>query len=226
MISLLPRVEACKNEVVVCPPFTSLCVASDLAQGFSLSIGAQNVCEFEDGACTGEIGVKMLSDIGVSHIIIGHSERRKNFQESDKKINKKVKLALKSRFKIILCVGESRAERMSGKTALVLKKQIEEATNGLYENELANIVFAYEPVWAIGSGEAATEKQICESVHILRQTIADLYSQTASKNVKIVYGGSVTEENCKKICNCAGVDGLLVGGASLCAEKFAKICKC
>lgn len=166
----------------------------------------------------------MLKSVGVDVVIVGHSERRKLFNEKNEFINKKIKQALSNGLKIVLCVGETKTERSCNKYKQVIQKQILECIKGLYENELKNIIIAYEPVWAIGTGIVPSSKQVEEMANIIRETIANEYSKNAIKSIKVLYGGSVNSSNAKQFANIDGINGLLVGGASLNAIEFAKIC--
>ena len=209
-----------KNQVGVALPFTSL----NLAQYKSgIMLGAQNVHYAESGAYTGEVSAEMLKQSGCDFCIVGHSERRQNFKESNAFIGKKIKALLKHGVKVVLCVGESQSERDSGKTSAVLTKQLDEALAGLYENELLSIIIAYEPVWAIGTGKVPTVKQATSAVEHIRKNITSHFSAEAGKNVIVLYGGSVKKDNVKKFVESKGIDGALVGGASNDAKEFAQL---
>lgn len=223
LTKLLAKVNG-KNEVVVCPPYTSLSIANFLLEGSLIELGAQNICDEEEGKCTGEISGRMVKDCGASYVIVGHSERRAKFKENGRTINKKIKSALKNRLKVILCVGEQLAEKNMGKTKEVIKTQIEEAFKGLYENELENITIAYEPIWAIGTGNTPQSKDIEAIAKYIRQVICDDFSPKAEK-IAVVYGGSVDTKNCSTFAKIKGINGLLVGGASLNVDSFAQITK-
>lgn len=225
MIELVSRMKGEKTKVVVCPPFTSLAKAYSLTKKTNVTLGAQNFHQDEKGAHTGEISAAMLKGVGVEYVIVGHSERRKEFKETNAVINKKIKAALNGGLKVVFCVGENLNERNTNRTETVLKTQIEQGLSGLYENELDGIVVAYEPIWAIGTGVVATEKQISSSISTIRKIIKDLFSTKASKETLVVYGGSVSKQNSKKIMAQSVVDGVLVGGASLVAEDFFEIIK-
>ncbi len=216
----IPLVRDAKGvDIVIAPPFTSLYVAASMIKGTNINLAAQNVYFEEKGAFTGEISPVMLSDIGCSHVIIGHSERRQYFAETDEVVNKKIKAAQKYGLDVIMCIGESLQERETGKTFEVLKRQV---VSGLKDISPANIVIAYEPIWAIGTGKTATTEQAQEAHNFIRKELASLYGD-ASENIRILYGGSVTPENIDALMACPDVDGALVGGASLKAESFAKI---
>jgi len=207
------------RKVFIAPPFVYIQYVKDKVNKLNLSfeIGAQN-CFYEDkGAFTGEISVNMLNDLNIDFVIIGHSERRNIFNEDDYLLNKKVKKVLSSNMKCIFCIGEKLEEREEGKTFDILKKQLE---NGLKSvNNVENLIIAYEPVWAIGTGKNATNQQI-EEAHTF---IKDFLNKNVANNLPILYGGSVKPENITEILSCNNVDGVLVGGASLVAEKFYKI---
>ncbi len=224
MIDLVAGLKEEKTTVVVCPPFTSLAKAYSISKKTNIFLGAQNFYP-ASGAHTGEITADMICEVGAKYVIVGHSERRKEFHENNTLINKKIKAALPARLKVVFCIGETLAERNANKTEQVLKTQIEQGLAGLYENELEGIVMAYEPVWAIGTGEVATEKQISQTINVIRKIIKELFSTKASTNTLVVYGGSVNKNNAKKIMQITGVDGVLVGGASLDSSHFCEIVK-
>jgi len=208
-------------DIVIAPPFTSLVSAAEGVKGTSIKISAQNVFYEEKGAFTGEIAPSMLLDCGCSHVIIGHSERRQYFNETDDIVNKKIRTAKKNGLGIIFCIGESLAERESGKTFDVLKREIEK---GLENIDGDNIVVAYEPIWAIGTGKTATPAQAQEVHAYMRGGLGILYGNKADE-IRIIYGGSATPENIDSLMACEDVDGALVGGAGLKAESFARIVK-
>lgn len=206
-------------EIVIAPPFTSIHAASVLLKNYNIKLCAQDVFYEEKGAYTGEISPLMLTDIGCKYVIIGHSERRQYFHETDEIINKKIKAAKRHNLGVIMCIGESLQERESGKTFDILKKEIE---NGLADIQPNNIVLAYEPIWAIGTGKTATTEQAQEAHAYIRERLALLYSNKADE-IRILYGGSVTPDNIDSLMSCKDVDGALVGGASLKADSFARI---
>ena len=179
--------------------------------------------EEEEGCFTGEISAKMLKDENVELVLVGHSERRKHFHETNEMINKKIKNCLKFGMKVVLCVGETKNQRNIKKTKQVLTTQIEEALCGIYENELKNIIIAYEPIWAIGTGNVATVSDIYGATKIIREIIVAHYSKKAGESQKIIYGGSINSGNSKAILKNENICGLLVGGASLNPNEFAKI---
>lgn len=210
-------------EVGIAFPYTNICVARKFDKYFLT--GAQNVHYEEDGAFTGEISAVMLKSFGAKFCLVGHSERRKIFGETNKFINKKIKSLLKYNIKSILCVGEKESENRAGKTKLVLEKQLEECLQGLYENELENIIIAYEPVWAIGTGRTASLSQIKNTICFIKDWIGKNFSEKAKDKVKLLYGGSVKSSDAQKLGKIECVDGFLVGGASLKPEEFYKIIK-
>lgn len=223
LISFLSRYEDYKTDLILALPYTSLAVAKFLLDGRAISLGAQNLCEDDEKSCTGEISGKMLSDSGVSYVLVGHSERRAKFKEDSKVINRKIKNGLKNRLSIILCVGESLADKNTMKTLSTLKNQIEEALKGLYENELENVIIAYEPVWAIGSGKTPTPKEIESAVKAIRKVVEEDFSKKAAQEIRVVYGGSINAKNVSKFAAIEGLDGILVGGASLESSLFLQI---
>lgn len=220
LISNLPEVE-----VVVCPPFTSLAAVNDLLQGTEVRLGAQNLHYVKDGAYTGEISGAMLAAAGCRYVIIGHSERRQYFGETDALINQKVKAALAAGLIPIACVGETLSEREAGQTEAVTIRQVEGALQGLSADEAAGLVMAYEPVWAIGTGKTATATEAQRVIGLIREQVAALFGNEAAALIRIQYGGSVKPENIKEIMAEPDIDGALVGGASLAAASFASICR-
>ncbi len=220
----LPKICTSKNEIGIFPPYTNLMFAKQKLTSSKVVLGAQNISAEPKGAFTGEISGEMLKSVGVNVVLVGHSERRKLFQEKNDVINKKIKEALSCGLKVVLCVGETKTERANNKHKLIIQKQISEALKGIYENELKNIIFAYEPVWAIGTGNVPTPKLVEEMVQTIRAELLNEYSSSAEKSIKVLYGGSVNSSNAKMFANIFGVNGLLVGGASLNADEFAKIC--
>lgn len=218
---LLPNSESLANKLAVCFPYTNLSLASDMLFGKKVLLGAQNVHHEDSGSYTGEISAKMLSGFSCKYVLVGHSERRKH--ETNKEINEKIKALLKYGMKAVLCVGETLKERETSKTKSSVKQQIEQALFGLYENELKNVVIAYEPVWAIGSGKTPTAKQVQQIAEYIRDIIKQNFSEKASKNITILYGGSIKPENCKTFLTIDQIDGALVGGASLNPDLLVKI---
>lgn len=208
-------------EIVIAPPFTSLSTAAECVKGTNIKLASQDVFYEEKGAFTGEISPNMLVDSGCSYVIVGHSERRQYFNETDGIVNKKIKASKKNELGVIFCIGESLEQRESGKTFDVLSGEIE---NGLKDVEADNIVVAYEPIWAIGTGRTATTEQAQEAHAYIRERLRVLYGNKADE-ICIIYGGSVTPENIDSLMACADVDGALVGGASLKIESFVRIVK-
>jgi triosephosphate isomerase len=204
-------------EVVICPPFIYL--ASIKGEG------AQNCCWEEKGAYTGEISALMLKDLGVEYVILGHSERRKYFKETDEEINKKIKKAIGAGLKVILCIGESAEEWKEGKKSQVLKAQLENDLDKIAREEIKSISVAYEPIWAIGTGNSCSVDETMKSALFIRQTLTNLYNREIADKARILYGGSVNGENSGPYIKEALANGLLVGGASLKADEFIKIVK-
>ena len=212
-----------ENEVVLCVPYTDLFYSLLTAQGTNIKIGAQNMHWEEKGAYTGEISGSMLKSIGVEYVIIGHSERRQYFAETDETVNKKVKAALVNGLKPIVCVGETLEQREAGKTAEVITSQTEKALDGLTSEDVEKIIIAYEPIWAIGTGKTATSEDANNTIKEIREKIAKIYGQNTSERVIIQYGGSVKSTNAKELFEMSDINGALIGGASLKVEEFAKI---
>lgn len=212
-------------DIIICPPFTSLQEASNLIEGSKIKLGAQNMFYEDSGAFTGEISAGMLKSVGCEYIILGHSERRHIFGETDEMINKKIKKAIEQNLKPIFCIGELLEERESGTTKDVVRNQVTKGLDGISENQLENLIIAYEPVWAIGTGITATPGQ-AEEVHLfVRDLIKELYSDDAGNSIRIQYGGSVKPENAKELLSQPNIDGALVGGACLKSDSFLKIAK-
>ncbi len=220
---LTPMVKNTENEVVLCVPYTDLFYSLLAAQNTNIKIGAQNMHWEESGAYTGEVSAKMLKSIGVEYVIIGHSERRQYFAETDETVNKKIKAAFANELKPIVCVGETLEQRESGDALNVITMQTQKALEGLTEEQVANTIIAYEPIWAIGTGKTATSEDANEAIKAIRNKISDLYGQNTSNRIIIQYGGSVKSTNAKELFEMSDIDGGLVGGASLKAEEFAKI---
>jgi len=212
-------------EVIICPPFTSLQEASSLIKNTVVKLGAQNMYYEENSAYTGEVSASMLKSVGCEYVILGHSERRTIFGESDSLINKKIKKALQSNLKPIFCAGETLQERESGVTKDVIRRQVVEGLKDILINDLAQIIIAYEPVWAIGTGKTATPAQAEEVHEYIREIIGSLYNKDVSENLTIQYGGSVKPENAAELMSQKDIDGALVGGACLKADSFIKIIK-
>lgn len=224
---LSPLTSDCDCQVVLCVPSISIPLAVQKVneKDRDFIIACQNFNENDFGAFTGEINAEMVAGGGAGAVLIGHSERRNLFKEDDLLVNKKILKALKSGLICIFCLGESLFDKKNNLTEQVIINQLSKGLNSIYANELSHIVIAYEPVWAIGTGIVATEQEISQSICIIRNTLAKLYNEEIANNVTIVYGGSVNDVNCKDISKIKGVDGVLVGGASLIPEKFSKIAK-
>ncbi len=212
-----------KVEVAVAPSFTALYAVKSALKDSPIRVAAQNLFWEEKGAYTGEISPVMLKDLGCDYVIIGHSERRQYFGETDETVNRKIKAAISQRLKVIFCVGETLNEREGGKTFSVIERQVEAGLKDLKEGEINDLVVAYEPVWAIGTGKTATPLQAEEVHQFIRGKLQKLYSKEVSEGIRIQYGGSVTPENIKGLMEEEDIDGALVGGASLKADTFSRI---
>ena len=213
------------REVVIAPPFTSLYPVSKEIEGSKIKLSAQNLFWKDNGAYTGEISAAMLKDVGCEYVIIGHSERRQFFGETDDSVNQKIKTSLKHNLNPIVCVGETLEEREGGKAFDVIKRQIVKGFAGLSFSEMKNIVIAYEPVWAIGTGKTATPEQANDVHHFIRNLLKELFNTEISDNLSILYGGSVKPDNIKGLMTQSEIDGALVGGASLKGSDFLKLVK-
>ena len=220
---LAPLVKNTENEVILCVPYIDLFYSLLTAQETNIKIGAQNMHFEESGAYTGEISGKMLKSIGVEYVIIGHSERRQYFAETDESVNKKIKAAFLNGLKPIVCVGETLEQREEGKTVEIITKQTQLALDGLTNEQVENTIIAYEPIWAIGTGKTATSEDANNSIKEIRNKIGKIYGQNTADRVIIQYGGSVKSSNAKELFEMSDIDGGLVGGASLKAEEFSKI---
>jgi triosephosphate isomerase len=214
-----------RDEIVVCPPFVDLQVAVEAAAGSNVAIGAQNVHWEKEGAFTGEISVGMLSAIGVNHVILGHSERRQYFNETDDTVNHKLKTALENGFTPIVCVGEVLEEREAGLTEDVLRRQCLRAFHGISARKAAKLAIAYEPVWAIGTGKTATPQMATDAHLVIRHEAEEAFGKEFSEGLRILYGGSVKPDNASVLMAEEEIDGALVGGASLDPASFTKIVK-
>lgn len=221
--SLLPKIGETTVFVGIAPPFTSIEAAVNKAEKSYLNIGAQNMSEFPKGAYTGEISSNMLKEGGVSFVILGHSERRMHFREDDQMIHRKVKWALQEELLPILCIGESQEERDEELTEKVLTHQLSEALKDFSKKELENLVIAYEPVWAIGTGKTATPDSAQKTHHLIRSFIKGQWREEIADRIPILYGGSVKPDNTAALMAEPDIDGALIGGASLEVESFAKI---
>lgn len=222
---LIPEVSGADCGVVICTPFTDLPVAVSKTAGTNIKVGAQNVHFEKSGAFTGEISADMLTELGVEYVVIGHSERRQYFGETDVTVNKRVTAALAAGLKVILCVGESKTEREQGITTELVALQTKIALLGVSEADLANVIIAYEPVWAIGTGLTATAEQAEDVCKGIREVIASLYSNSAAEALTIQYGGSMNAKNADELLAMPNIDGGLIGGASLKAPDFGAIVK-
>ena len=220
---LTPLVKDTQNEVILCVPYTDLFYALLHVQGTNIKIGAQNMHYEKSGAFTGEISPDMLKCINVEYVIIGHSERRQYFNETDETVNKKIKAAFEVGLKPIVCVGETLEERESGKAFDIITAQTEKALDGLTKDQVKRTIIAYEPIWAIGTGKTATKEDANEACGKIREKVASLYGQNVADEIIIQYGGSVKSSNSKELFAEPNIDGGLVGGASLKAEEFSKI---
>ena len=220
---LTPLVKDTKNEVILCVPYIDLFYALLHVQDTNIKIGAQNMHWEEKGAYTGEISGKMLKSIGVEYVIIGHSERRQYFAETDETVNKKIKSALANGLKPIVCVGETLEQREAGQTEQIVTSQIEKAFKDIPASSLEQIIIAYEPIWAIGTGKTATKEDANTTIMQIRKKLAEIYGQNEADGVIIQYGGSVKPSNAKELFEMSDIDGGLVGGASLKADEFSKI---
>ena len=220
---LTPMVKDAACEVVLCVPYTNLETALSLCEGTNLHIGAENCHWAKSGAFTGEISADMLVDLGVEYVIVGHSERRQYFAENDQTVNKRALAALNAGLKVIICVGESLQQREEGVTEELVRMQVKIALNGVTADELKNVVIAYEPIWAIGTGKTATADQAEEVCAAIRKVVGELYGADAAKALTVQYGGSMNPKNAEELLSKPDVDGGLIGGASLKADQFAVI---
>ena len=221
--NLAPQVKDTKNDVIICVPFTDLFYSLLSVQGTNIKVGAQNMHFEEKGAYTGEVSGEMLKSINVEYVIIGHSERRQYFAETDETVNKKVKAALKYNLKPIICVGETLEQREAGKAEEIITNQTKLALEGLTAEEMVNITLAYEPIWAIGTGKTATSEDANEAIKAIRGQVRNMLGEKVADEIIILYGGSVNASNAKELFETSDIDGGLVGGASLKADEFAKI---
>ncbi len=212
-------------EVVVCPPFTTLARVIEAARGSNIKVGAQNMHWEGSGAFTGEISPTMLTELGLDYVIIGHSERRRYFNETDETVNKKVKSAYAHGLKPIVCVGETLEQREAGATGQVVRQQVQAGLAGLSPEQAAALVVAYEPIWAIGTGKTASSADAEKVIARIRRVLAGMYGEDAAAKMRIQYGGSVKPDNIKELMEQPNIDGALVGGASLKADSFAAIVK-
>jgi triosephosphate isomerase (TIM) len=221
--ALLPRVSSADGvDVGICPPFTALSAMVDSTRGSRVAVYAQNMHQAESGAFTGEVSAPMLTELDVAGVVLGHSERRAMFGETDKALGQKVPAALKAGLEVILCVGETEAERENGDTQRKLRHQVQEDLARVDTDRLGELVIAYEPIWAIGTGQVATPEQAQEAIAFVRALVGDR-SREQAERTRILYGGSVKPDNAAELLALPDVDGALVGGASLDAESFEAI---
>ncbi len=221
---LMPMVKDVSDvEIIVAPVFTVLGIVKKTLEDSGVQLAAQDCFWAEEGAYTGEVSPKMLKDVGCTHVLIGHSERRQFFSETDEIVNRKIKAAINGGLTSIFCIGETLEEREAGRTFEVLEKQVENGLSDITPSDIKNLVVAYEPVWAIGTGRTATENQAQEVHRFIRELLARHYDQSISDRTRILYGGSVKPENIKGLMLQPDIDGALVGGASLKADSFASI---
>jgi len=222
--AFLPLVHShTRDEIVLCPPFVDIAAVVAAVHGSNVHVGGQNMYWKEEGAFTGEISAPMLVAAGCTHVVLGHSERRQFFGETDETVNKRLHAALKHKLIPIVCVGELLAQRESGKTADVLVRQTAEALTGIAPEHAGSIVIAYEPVWAIGTGKTATPEIAAEAHRIVREQVAISLGREVADKMRILYGGSVKPDNATSLLNQPEIDGALVGGASLDPQSFSKI---
>ena len=220
---LIPLVKDAACEVVVCPPYVDLALVGKLLVGTNIKLGAQNIHWAPKGAFTGEISADMLLAMGVSHAIVGHSERRQYFGETDETVNKRAKAALEANITPIICVGETLEQREGGVTDTIVSKQTVAALAGFSAEEVVRSVIAYEPIWAIGTGKTATSEDANTTIKVIRDAIAGVYGQKVADEVRIQYGGSMNAKNATELMAMPEIDGGLIGGASLKSEDFSKV---
>ena len=220
---LIPLVKDAACEVVVCPPYVDLALVGKLLVGTNIKLGAQNIHWAPKGAFTGEISADMLLAMGVSHAIVGHSERRQYFGETDETVNKRAKAALEANITPIICVGESLEQREGGVTETIVSKQTVAALAGFSAEDVVRSVVAYEPIWAIGTGKTATNEDANTTIKVIRDAIAGVYGQKVADEVRIQYGGSMNAKNATELMAMPEIDGGLIGGASLKSEDFSKV---
>ena len=222
---LIPLVADAECEVVVCPPFVDLCPVSKAIKGTNIHLGAQNIHWAKSGAFTGEISADMLKKFGVEYAIVGHSERRQYFGETDATVNMRAKAALENGITPIICVGESLEQRERGETDEFVASQVRGALEGISADDARRIVIAYEPIWAIGTGRTATAEMAEETIIVIRKTLHSIFGNDAAETVRIQYGGSMNPQNAASLMAMENIDGGLIGGASLKAEDFSKVVK-
>ena len=220
---LKPLVRDAKCEVVVCPPYVDLAVVSELIKGSNIRLGAQNIHWAEKGAFTGEVSANMLKELGVEYAIIGHSERRQYFGETDETVNARAKAAIAAGITPIICVGESLEEREKGNTEAKVSGQVRKDLEGIAAEDVAKLVIAYEPIWAIGTGKTATDEQANETIGVIRATVAGMFGRETAEALRIQYGGSMKPSNARSLMAMPEIDGGLIGGASLKAVDFSQV---
>ena len=220
---LIPAVKDASCEVVICTPYTDLVTAVAKTKGTNIHVGAENVHFEKSGAFTGEISADMLVDLGVEYVIVGHSERRQYFAETDQTVNKRTLAALNAGLKVILCVGESLQQREEGVTEELVRMQTKIALRDVTAEQMANVVIAYEPVWAIGTGKTATAEDAQEVCGAIRETLKEMFGEELANGIRVLYGGSAKPGNIAELVAKPDVDGALVGGASLKAADFASM---
>ena len=223
VVELIPLVKDAACDVVVCPPYVDLALVGKLLVGTNIKLGAQNIHWAPKGAFTGEISADMLLAMGVTHAIVGHSERRQYFGETDETVNKRAKAALDANITPIICVGETLEQREGGVTDTIVSKQTVAALAGFSAEEVARSVVAYEPIWAIGTGKTATNEDANTTIKVIRDAIAGVYGQKVADVVRIQYGGSMNAKNASELMAMPEIDGGLIGGASLKSEDFSKV---
>lgn len=221
--ALIPLVKDAKCDVVVCTPAVDFAAVSEVIKGTNIKLGAENMHWKESGAYTGELSAAMLKESGVEYVILGHSERRQYFGETDATVNQRVLAAVKAGLTPIICVGEKKEEREAGYTNALVTYQTQIALSGLTADEVKNVVIAYEPVWAIGTGLTATDEQANETIGVIRKAVARKYGQAVADKVRIQYGGSMNPKNVKGLMAQPEIDGGLIGGASLKAPDFSLV---
>ena len=221
--ALVPLVKNAKCDVVICPPFVDLCAVKPIIAGTNIHLGVQNIHWAAKGAFTGEISADMLKAHGVEYAIVGHSERRQYFGETDATVNQRAKAAIAAGITPIICVGESLEQRESGVTNAVVSGQTKAALDGNEAKDVETLVIAYEPIWAIGTGKTATKEDANATIAVIRGAIAEVYGKDVAEKVRIQYGGSMNPKNASELMSMPEIDGGLIGGASLKAEDFSKV---
>lgn len=221
--ALVPLVKDAKCDVVICPPFVDLCAVKPIIAGTNIHLGVQNIHWAGKGAFTGEISADMLKAHGVEYAIVGHSERRQYFGETDATVNQRAKAAIAAGITPIICVGESLEQRESGVTNAVVSGQTKAALDGIESKDVETLVIAYEPIWAIGTGKTATKEDANATIAVIRGAIAEVYGKDVAEKVRIQYGGSMNPKNASELMSMPEIDGGLIGGASLKAEDFSKV---